>query len=113
MKPRTLIVHVDNDQWLISDKARAAAQAIPGAQYASLSSPIAHYAVFSALNTLADDPMVNTFERDIGVIQDKTNVCDARNYRSPHVNMHPSPAKSFWKEEMVLAVPGQVRQGQG
>jgi hypothetical protein len=60
MKPRTLVVHVDNDQWLISDKARAAAQAIPGGQYVGLSSPIAHYAVFSAPNTLKDDP---TFRR--------------------------------------------------
>jgi pimeloyl-ACP methyl ester carboxylesterase len=105
MKPRTLIVHVDNDQWLISDKARAAAQAIPGAQYATLSSPIAHYAVFSALNTLADDPMLNTFERDIGIIEDKTKVCDAANYRSARVNMKPDPAKSFWKDEMVSPFP--------
>ena len=105
MKPRTLIVHVDNDQWLIADKARAAAQAIPGAQYASLSSPIAHYAVFSALNTLADDPMLNTFERDIGIVEDKTKVCDAANYRSARVNMKPNPAKSFWKDEMVSPFP--------
>ena len=107
MKARTLVVHVDNDQWLISDKARAAVQAIPGAQYASLSSPIAHYAVFSALNTLADDPMLNTFERDIGIIEDKTKVCDAANYRSPRVNMKPDPAKSFWKDEMVPPFPAK------
>ena len=107
MKPRTLVVHVDNDQWLISDKARAAVQAIPGAQYASLSSPIAHYAVFSALNTLADDPMLNTFERDIGIIEDKTKVCDAANYRSARVNMKPDPAKSFWKDEMVPPFPAK------
>jgi len=107
MKPRTLIVHVDNDQWLISDKARAAAQAIPGAQYVSLSSPIAHYAVFSALNTLADDPMLNTFERDIGIVADKTKVCDAANYRSARVNMKPDPAKSFWKDEMVPPFPAK------
>ena len=105
MKPRTLVVHVDNDQWLIADKARAAAQAIPGAQYAGLSSPIAHYAVFSALNTLADDPMLNTFVRDIGLVEDKTKVCDAGNYRNPRVNMKPDPAKSFWKDEMVSPFP--------
>ncbi len=105
MKPRTLIVHVDNDQWLISDKARAAAQAIPGAQYAGLSSPIAHYAVFSALNTLADDPMLNTFVRDVGIVEDKTKVCEARNYRNPRVNMHPAATRSFWKDEMVSPFP--------
>ena len=107
MKPRTLVIHVDNDQWLIADKARAAVQAIPGAQYASLSSPIAHYAVFSALNTLSDDPMLNTFERDIGIIEDKTKVCDAANYRSARVNMKPDPAKSFWKDEMVAPFPAK------
>src|SRR5574337_2087801 len=47
MKPRTLVLHVDNDQWLISDQARAAVAAIPGAQYVGVTSPIAHYAVFS------------------------------------------------------------------
>jgi pimeloyl-ACP methyl ester carboxylesterase len=107
MKPRTLIVHVDNDQWLISDKARAAAQAVPGAQYATLSSPIAHYAVFSALNTLATDPMLATFVRDIGLVEDRTKVCDASNYRNPRVNMKPDPAKSFWKEEMVPPFPAK------
>jgi homoserine O-acetyltransferase len=105
MKARTQIVHVDNDQWLIADKARAAAQAIPGAQYASLSSPIAHYAVFSALNTLADDPMLDTFLRDVGIVEDKTKVCDAANYRNPRVNMKPDPARSFWRDEMVHPFP--------
>ena len=70
-------------------------------------SPIAHYAVFSALNTLADDPMLNTFVRDIGIVEDKTKVCDAGNYRSPRVNMKPDPAKSFWKDEMVSPFPAK------
>jgi homoserine O-acetyltransferase/O-succinyltransferase len=105
MKPRTLVVHVDNDQWLIADKARAAAQAIPGGQYVGLSSPIAHYAVFSALNKLRDDPTLDTFMRDIGVVADKSLVCEARNYRSPRINMAPDPAKSFWKDEMVSPFP--------
>jgi homoserine acetyltransferase len=105
MKPRTLVVHVENDQWLISDKARAAAQAIPGGQYASFFSPIAHYAVFSALNTLADDPMLDSYLRDIGIVEDKSRVCTAGNYRSPRINMKPDPAKSFWKDEMVSPFP--------
>jgi pimeloyl-ACP methyl ester carboxylesterase len=105
MKPRTLVVHVDNDQWLIADKARASAQAIPGGQYTSLTSPIAHYAVFSALNTLRDDPILDTFVRDIGVVEDKTKVCEAKNYRSPRINMKPDPAKSFWKDEMISPFP--------
>jgi homoserine O-acetyltransferase len=105
MKPRTLVVHVENDQWLISDKARASAQAIPGGQYTSLSSPIAHYAVFSALNTMRDDPTLDSFMRDIGIAEDKAKVCVAANYRSPRINMKPDPAKSFWKDEMVSPFP--------
>jgi pimeloyl-ACP methyl ester carboxylesterase len=105
MKARTLVVHVDNDQWLISDKARQAVQAIPGAQYVGLSSPIAHYAVFSALNTLKDNPILSSFVQDLGLIEDKTKVCEAKNYRNPRINMKPNPAKSFWKEEMVSPFP--------
>jgi pimeloyl-ACP methyl ester carboxylesterase len=105
MKPRTLVVHVDNDQWLIADKAQAAVQAIPGAQYVGFSSPIAHYAVFSALNTQAADPTLNTFMRDVGIVADKTKVCEATRYRSPRINMKPDPNKSFWKDEMVSPFP--------
>ena len=105
MKARTLVVHVDNDQWLIADKAQAAAQAIPGGQYVGLRSPIAHYAVFSAPNTLREDPVFETFVRDIGLVNDPSFVCAARNYRSPRVNMKPDPAKSFWKDEMVSPFP--------
>lgn len=105
MKPRTLVLHVDNDQWLISDKARAAVEAIPGAQYVGIKSPIAHYAVFSEPNTVRDNPIFDTFVRDIGLVSDKTKVCEARDYRSPRIEMHPDPAKSFWKDEMVSPFP--------
>jgi pimeloyl-ACP methyl ester carboxylesterase len=105
MKARTLVVHVDNDQWLISDKARAAAQAIPGGQYVGLTSPIAHYAVFSALNKIRDDPIFDTFVRDIGVVADAGKVCVATNYRNPRVNMQPDPKRSFWKDELVSPFP--------
>jgi homoserine O-acetyltransferase len=105
MKPRTLVVHVDNDQWLISDKAREAAQAIPGGQYVGLTSPMAHYAVFSAPNKLRDDPTFQSFVYDIGLVNDPGRVCTAANYSSPRINMKPDPAKSFWKEEMVSPFP--------
>jgi len=105
MKARTLVVHVDNDQWLISDKARAAAQAIPGGQYVGFRSPVAHYAVFKAPNELKDNPIFDTFMRDIGVIEDKSIVCQAQNYRTPRVDMNPSPDKSFWRDEMVSPFP--------
>ena len=71
-----------------------------------MSSPIAHYAVFSAPNTLRDDPTFETFVRDIGARQRPDRwVCAASNYRSPRVNMKPDPAKSFWKDEMVSPFP--------
>lgn len=105
MKPRTLVVHVDNDQWLISDKAREAAQTIPGGQYAGLTSPIAHYAVFSALNKLRNDPTFETFVYDIGIVSDPGRVCKAANYRNPRIPVKPDPSKSFWKEELVSPFP--------
>ncbi|MGA8054206.1 MAG: alpha/beta hydrolase [Burkholderiales bacterium] len=114
MQPRTLVVHVDNDQWLISDKAREAAQAIPGGQYVGITSPIAHYAVFSAPNTLRGNPpggltlgqaTFRTFMYSIGIKNDPTRVCEAKNYRTPRINMNPDPKKSFWKDEMVSPFP--------
>lgn len=50
IKARTLVVHVDNDQWLVVDTARAAAAAVPGALFTSFPHNLAHYAVFRAPN---------------------------------------------------------------
>src|SRR5574340_1719781 len=55
--------------------ARAAAQAIPGGQYVGFPSPIAHYAVFKAPNELKDNPIFASFMLDIGIIEDKSIVC--------------------------------------
>lgn len=54
IKARTLVVHVVNDQWLMVANARKAADAVPGALFATLSDPQAHYGVFRALNVLKD-----------------------------------------------------------
>lgn len=54
IKARTLVVHVVNDQWLMVENARKAAQAVPGAAFATLSDPGAHYGVFRAPNVLKD-----------------------------------------------------------
>jgi homoserine acetyltransferase len=54
IKARTLVVHVVNDQWLMVENARKAAQAVPGAAFATLSDPQAHYGVFRAPNVLRD-----------------------------------------------------------
>ncbi|MCV6596675.1 MAG: alpha/beta hydrolase, partial [Mangrovicoccus sp.] len=106
-EPRTMIVHIENDQWLTFDQAEASRLAIPGAQMASTESPIAHYAVFSALNTLEDDPTLDTFLRDIGVKPVPGKVCDAVNYTSPRVNMAPDPETSFWRDNLTPPFPMQ------
>lgn len=54
IKARTLVVHVTNDQWLMVENARKAAAATPGALFATLSDPGAHYGVFRAPNVLKD-----------------------------------------------------------
>jgi homoserine acetyltransferase len=54
IKARTLVVHVVNDQWLMVENACKAAQAVPGAAFAKLSDPGAHYGVFRAPNILKD-----------------------------------------------------------
>ncbi|WP_198666237.1 alpha/beta fold hydrolase [Tropicimonas sp. IMCC34043] len=104
-KTRLLAMHVSNDQWLTADKARASVQAIPGGQLVEEESPIAHYAVFSMFNSQANDPMLNTFLHDIGILQTPGKVCDAVNYRSPRVNMNPDPDSSFWLDNMTHPFP--------
>jgi homoserine acetyltransferase len=54
IKARTLVVHVTNDLWLMVENARKAAAAVPGAAFATLSDPQAHYGVFRAPNVLKD-----------------------------------------------------------
>lgn len=105
IKARTLVLHVENDQWLVSDFARQSAQKIPGAQFASFGDNYAHYAVFKAAETLKNDPLVNTFLRDIGIIADPELKFVARNYRSPRVDMKAEAGKSFWKDKMVYPFP--------
>jgi pimeloyl-ACP methyl ester carboxylesterase len=100
-QPRTLVIHIENDMWLPIDKARDSVALIPGAQIATETSPIAHYAVFSVLNRMGTNPMVQSFLHDIGVLETEGKVCDAPGYTSPRVNMNPDPATSFWLDNMV------------
>lgn len=103
--PRVMAVHIENDTWLTFDKAQESVAAIPGAQLASFPSPIAHYAVFSALNELKDDPMLDSFLRDIGIKPVPGQVCVAENYTNPRVNMSPDPETSFWLDNMIPPFP--------
>ncbi|RDE52046.1 MAG: hypothetical protein DVS81_02090 [Candidatus Accumulibacter meliphilus] len=52
IKARTLVVHVDTDQWLMVENAKKAAQAVQGAYFASFPDATAHYGVFKAPNVL-------------------------------------------------------------
>ncbi|WP_116135129.1 hypothetical protein [Tropicimonas sp. IMCC34043] len=51
---RTLVIHIENDKWLMVENARAAAAAVKGAGFLSFSDPTAHYGVFKAPNVLAE-----------------------------------------------------------
>lgn len=54
IKARTLVIHIDNDQWLMVRNAYEAAQKVAGAGFLSFPDPTAHYAVFKAPNVLHD-----------------------------------------------------------
>jgi homoserine acetyltransferase len=54
IKARTLVVHVDTDQWLMVENARKAAEAVQGAAFASFPDATAHYGVFKAPNVLKE-----------------------------------------------------------
>lgn len=62
---RTLVIHVENDKWLMVENARAAAAKVPGAGFLSFSDPTAHYGVFKAPNVLAEQ--VKSFVDDTNI----------------------------------------------
>ena len=107
MKSRALVVHVDNDLWLMGSDARKDSEEIPGGLYAGFSDPIAHYAVFKAPNVLKNNQTFSAFMRSTGIMNQAEQgiVCEAKNYRRPRINMNPDPKKSFWKDEMVSPFP--------
>ena len=65
---RTLIMHIENDQWLLVEKAREAAAAITGAQILTFANPLSHYAVFQA---------PNVFRKQVEAFLDDNPVCAA------------------------------------
>jgi len=117
MKARALVVHVDNDMWLMGSDARKAAEQIPGGMYVGFKDPTAHYAVFKAPNELKGNQTFDSFLRTAGVVDDRKDVvCEAKNFRRPRVNMNPDPKKSFWRDEMVAPFPvkyAKVRDKRG
>lgn len=54
IKARTLVIHIENDNWLMVANALASAKKVPGAGFLSFTDPTAHYGVFKAPNVLKD-----------------------------------------------------------
>lgn len=65
IKVKTLIIHVKNDQWLRYIMAEETAKKIRGAKLVGFEHPLAHYALFPALNILKDE--VTSFFKEIGM----------------------------------------------
>jgi homoserine acetyltransferase len=63
---RTLVIHIENDNWLMVENAKAAAAKVPGAGFISFPDPTAHYGVFKAPNVLHDQ--VKSFVDDTALV---------------------------------------------
>ncbi len=55
IRAKSLILHVQNDQWLRVQNARQAANTIPGARLLTFEDPLAHYAIFKAPNQFKEE----------------------------------------------------------
>ncbi len=103
---RTLVMHVENDQWLIYRLAEQAADRIPGADLLGIESPLAHYAVFSMPNQVAADPVFSTFMADVQSMIPAPRYV-ASTYRTPGVATEIDPEASFWKDHVTYPFPVQ------
>ncbi|MGE4373725.1 MAG: alpha/beta hydrolase [Xanthobacter sp.] len=115
IKARTLVMHIENDQWLIFDLAKRAAERVPGAELVSESNPLAHYGVFAILNNKAFDPTVVRFLDDVSRTTRNTQFT-AKNYQTPGVATKISPKESFWNTAVTYPFPvkkAKVKDGQG
>lgn len=104
IKARTLVMHIENDQWLNFSLAKRAVKRVPGADLVSESSPIAHYGVFYILNDKAFDPTVTAFLDDVSRLNRTQNIV-AKTYRTPGVAQNITADKSFWNTFMTYPFP--------
>ncbi len=104
IKARTMVMHIENDQWLIFDLAKRAVKRVPGADLVSEPSPVAHYGVFSILNDKAFDPTVTKFLDDVSRLTHNKSIV-AKNYRTPGVAENITPDKSFWNNFVTYPFP--------
>lgn len=63
IQSKTLILHINNDQWLRPQNAQWAHQHLPGSQLLSFEDPLAHYAIFKAPHQFA--PAIRAFLKDL------------------------------------------------
>lgn len=104
IQSRTLVIHIKNDLWLNFTLAEKAVERIPGADLIAEESPVAHYGVFSILNTRKNDPKFVSFMDDVASL-DKAQQFADKNYRVPGVAAEIDPKKSFWKDFVTYPYP--------
>ena len=104
IQARTLVIHIKNDLWLNFTLAERAVERIPGADLMAEESPVAHYGVFSILNTRKNDPKLVSFLDDVASL-DKAQQFVDKNFRVPGVAANIDPKKSFWKDHVTYPYP--------
>lgn len=104
IKARTLVMHIDNDQWLTMDRAKHAVEAVAGADFVHQPSPVAHYGVFSILKKNEFSPTVVSFLDDVARVT-RNQALVATNYRTPGVADDITPDKSFWNDFVTYPFP--------
>ncbi|QTL04974.1 alpha/beta hydrolase [Aquabacter sp. L1I39] len=115
IKARTLVMHIDNDQWLTFDRAKRTVARVPGADFVHEPSPVAHYGVFSILKNKQFDPTVNGFLGDVARLT-RNQALTATTYTTPSVAKDITPDKSFWNTYVKYPFPvkkTKVKDGQG
>ena len=101
---RTMVMHIQNDQWLNFKLAERAVERIPGAELLSEESPIAHYGVFAILKHMERNPRLVSFLRDVDRLN-TTRTYEVTNMVRPGVAKDIDPGKSFWKSAVTYPFP--------
>ena len=104
IKARTLVMHIENDQWLTFDRAKRTVEKVPGADFVHETSPVAHYGVFPILKNRQFDPTVAAFLGDVSRLTRNREMA-AKTYRTPSVAADITPDKSFWNSFVTYPFP--------
>lgn len=104
IQARTMVMHIQNDQWLNFKLAERAVERIPGADMLSEESPIAHYGVFAILKHMERNPHLVSFLRDVDRLN-TTRKYEVTDMVRPGVAANIDPTKSFWKSAVTYPFP--------